>query len=152
MNTESSLHPDDAPEPIESETHLPQDAGQIMRQLVSFERLLKAEVAALKLPLSGHTTAPQSASTPLPDIDALPLAVLIDYVSHTPIVDTPLFKKLTRLDAAICQLELGLYGLCADCEATIEPSRLTHDPTEQRCSRCEERYLHQHRQELRLKF
>ncbi|MCL1066328.1 TraR/DksA C4-type zinc finger protein [Shewanella olleyana] len=78
------------------------------------------------------------------------LAELIELMSQQKLTDSPLFSQLTRLDAALCQLELGLYGLCSDCESEIEPDRLAADPTEQRCAHCDEKHRNEHRQELRL--
>jgi DnaK suppressor protein len=78
------------------------------------------------------------------------LGQIIDYLSKVKLADTEIFTKLMKLDAAHCQLELGLYGLCSDCEMDIEPPRLMSDPTEQRCVDCEQKYLREHRHELRL--
>ncbi|EKE68751.1 TraR/DksA family transcriptional regulator [Gallaecimonas xiamenensis] len=47
-----------------------------------------------------------------------------------------LCQRLTQVEAALCQLDLGLYGICCDCEAEIELDRLAADPAEQRCARC----------------
>nr|WP_229785898.1 TraR/DksA C4-type zinc finger protein [Shewanella litoralis] len=88
--------------------------------------------------------------------DASPLAHaaalgdVIDYLSQVKLTNTDLFARLMKLDAALCQLDLGLYGLCSDCEMDIETSRLQQDPTEQRCSNCQQKYLNEHRLELRL--
>jgi len=52
----------------------------------------------------------------------------------------PLQKSMSRLEAvlaALSQVELNMYGICADCEQNIEPERLLHDPATQRCSRCQ---------------
>ncbi|MFB2801648.1 TraR/DksA C4-type zinc finger protein [Shewanella seohaensis] len=80
----------------------------------------------------------------------LSLGELIDRLAQSHLAEHPLFCRLNRLDAAFCQLDLGLYGLCSDCETEIEAERLTQDPTEQRCSSCAEHYQHVHRHELRL--
>ena len=48
--------------------------------------------------------------------------------------------RLKRLDAALCQMELGLYGLCSDCEEPLAIDQLDQDPSLQRCPRCETRY------------
>jgi len=80
----------------------------------------------------------------------LSLGELIDLLAQSHLADHPLFCRLNRLDAAFCQLDLGLYGLCSDCETEIEAERLMQDPTEQRCSCCAEHYQHEHRHELRL--
>ncbi|QIR14860.1 TraR/DksA C4-type zinc finger protein [Shewanella aestuarii] len=83
-------------------------------------------------------------------IQKMDLSNLIDYMSEIKHAGSCLFEKLMRLDAAYCQLELGLYGLCSDCESDIEPQRLSADPTEQRCHICAIRYKNEHRHELRL--
>ncbi|WP_153009441.1 TraR/DksA C4-type zinc finger protein [Shewanella frigidimarina] len=79
-----------------------------------------------------------------------PLGQIIDYLPQVKLADTDIFTKLMKLDAAYCQLELGLYGLCSDCEMDIEPPRLIADPTEQRCTDCEQKFRREHRHELRL--
>jgi len=84
------------------------------------------------------------------DTQASSLCEIIEVLTKATLCDHPLFSKLTKLDAAICQLDIGLYGLCSDCESEIEPERLTKDPIEQRCANCAEQYDHEHRQELRL--
>lgn len=82
----------------------------------------------------------------------LDLSEIIDTLTHTPLAEHALFLRLMRLDAALCQLDLGLYGLCADCETDIEADRLNQDPTEQRCLACAGQYEHEHRHELRLSY
>lgn len=47
-----------------------------------------------------------------------------------------LCNRLNKVEAALCQLDLGLFGICADCEAEIEMERLIKDAAEQRCARC----------------
>jgi len=50
-----------------------------------------------------------------------------------------LSEKVVRLDkveAALCQFEQGVYGICADCEESISLCKLENDPTEQRCKPC----------------
>ncbi|GLP96919.1 TraR/DksA C4-type zinc finger protein [Paraferrimonas sedimenticola] len=48
--------------------------------------------------------------------------------------------KMHRLEAAWIQWDIGLYGLCSDCEEAIECERLEADPSEQRCKACAESY------------
>ncbi|WP_341503578.1 hypothetical protein [Gallaecimonas sp. GXIMD4217] len=48
-----------------------------------------------------------------------------------------LTERLGRVEAALCQLDLGLFGLCADCESEIPPRLLDSDPTTQRCNDCQ---------------
>ncbi|KUE81899.1 conjugal transfer protein TraR [Aeromonas schubertii] len=52
----------------------------------------------------------------------------------------PLTARLLHVEAALCQMELGLYGLCADCEEPLSVAALDQDPALQRCPRCESRY------------
>ncbi|AXT30885.1 conjugal transfer protein TraR [Pseudoalteromonas tunicata] len=47
-----------------------------------------------------------------------------------------LIAKLNRIEAALCQFDIGQFGYCADCEEIIELARLENDPTEQRCASC----------------
>ncbi|GGP62011.1 TraR/DksA family transcriptional regulator [Shewanella saliphila] len=78
------------------------------------------------------------------------LGDIIDFMPKVKLANTELFTQLMKLDAALCQLELGLYGLCSDCEMEIEMSRLINEPTEQRCASCQRKYMNEHRLELRL--
>ncbi|NHI00486.1 transcriptional regulator, TraR/DksA family protein [Oceanimonas sp. MB9] len=52
----------------------------------------------------------------------------------------PQINNLRRVDAALCQWQLGLYGLCSDCEAQLMQAQLLADPCRQRCERCEAKY------------
>jgi DnaK suppressor protein len=123
-----------------SQLHNIQDIQQRLQQL---ENILRRELMLHIKDLSKTTeVAHISMDTSLGQV--------IDYLSKVKLVDTEIFTKLMKLDAAHCQLELGLYGLCSDCEMDIEPPRLIADPTEQRCTHCEQRYHREHRHELRL--
>lgn len=84
------------------------------------------------------------------DCDSLSLSSLIDELTAAKLCDEPLFLKLTQLDAAMCQLDIDLYGLCSDCESEIEQQRIDANPLEQRCAQCAADHEHEHRQELRL--
>ena len=55
---------------------------------------------------------------------------------HTPELRAP-SQRLEAVQAALIQMEIGLYGICCDCEARIENERLDKDPAEQRCKSCE---------------
>ena len=60
---------------------------------------------------------------------------------------TPELKKTTArleaLQAAISLIDMGLYGLCSDCECRIPTKLLQQDPTRQRCLQCEIHFQHQ---------
>lgn len=44
--------------------------------------------------------------------------------------------RLEALLAAMSLMDMGLYGLCCDCEQRIERELLIQDPARQRCQRC----------------
>ncbi|KTF14873.1 TraR/DksA C4-type zinc finger protein [Pseudoalteromonas sp. H105] len=48
-----------------------------------------------------------------------------------------LIIRLEKLEAAVCQIEIGQYGYCCDCEEKIDAQRLLDDPTNQRCKKCD---------------
>ncbi len=47
-----------------------------------------------------------------------------------------LIARLEKLEAALCQIDIGQYGYCCDCEEKIDNKRLLSDPASQRCRRC----------------
>ncbi len=49
-------------------------------------------------------------------------------------------RRLELVQAALSQMDMGLYGLCSDCEARIERELLQQDPARQRCARCERQH------------
>lgn len=53
----------------------------------------------------------------------------------------PHIKQLKQVDAALCQQQLGLYGLCSDCEEELSREQLYQDPCRQRCSLCHSKHL-----------
>ena len=53
----------------------------------------------------------------------------------------PFIKQLKKVDAALCQQQLGLYGLCSDCEVELSREQLYQDPCRQRCSLCHSKHL-----------
>lgn len=67
---------------------------------------------------------------------------LIQLMAETLGKNHPLYLQLIQLDAAWCQLEMGLYGLCSDCEAQIDYTLLKQFPLRQRCCSCQEKYRH----------
>ncbi|WP_299493580.1 TraR/DksA C4-type zinc finger protein [uncultured Shewanella sp.] len=68
------------------------------------------------------------------------LSQLISLMAETLSKNHPLYHQLILLDAAWCQLEMGLYGLCSDCEAPIERKQLKQNPLRQRCNRCQAKH------------
>ncbi|OOE57468.1 hypothetical protein BZG13_10520 [Salinivibrio sp. ML323] len=45
-------------------------------------------------------------------------------------------ERLEKVDAALCAMDLEIYGLCADCESDIPLDDLINDAAEQRCPQC----------------
>ena len=50
-----------------------------------------------------------------------------------------LVNRLTELEAAISQIDIGQYGYCCDCEEAISERLLKKDPATQRCEMCAKR-------------
>ncbi|CAG19425.1 TraR/DksA C4-type zinc finger protein [Photobacterium profundum] len=52
--------------------------------------------------------------------------------------------RMEKVDAAVCSIKLGMYGLCVDCEEEIDESELKADPAQPRCHACcdHSRYHH----------
>lgn len=46
-------------------------------------------------------------------------------------------RRLEAIQAALSQMDMGLYGLCSDCDSRIERHLLKQDPARQRCERCQ---------------
>ncbi|RKF20257.1 hypothetical protein DBZ36_07390 [Alginatibacterium sediminis] len=57
-------------------------------------------------------------------------------------------KQLQRIDAALCQLDIGMYGLCSDCEEPIESKALELDPCVQRCRSCQDKHANIRRKHI----
>lgn len=50
-------------------------------------------------------------------------------------------RRLEAIQAALSQMDMGLYGLCCDCDSRIERSLLIQDPARQRCAHCDKRHI-----------
>ncbi|KZN50337.1 hypothetical protein [Pseudoalteromonas luteoviolacea] len=48
----------------------------------------------------------------------------------------PSYQRLVQLEAALCQIDIGQFGFCCDCEQEIEDALLMQDPATQRCTQC----------------
>ncbi|MFY8297768.1 conjugal transfer protein TraR [Pseudoalteromonas sp. SS15] len=51
----------------------------------------------------------------------------------------PRFQRLMELEAALCQIDIGQFGYCCDCETKLDLLELSKDPAKQRCPACEEK-------------
>ncbi|WP_039849479.1 MULTISPECIES: RNA polymerase-binding protein DksA [Grimontia] len=52
--------------------------------------------------------------------------------------------RLEKIDAALCAIHTGLFGLCADCEEEVEVEDILSDPAESRCRACREHSRYHH--------
>ena len=59
-------------------------------------------------------------------------------------------NRLELVQAALSQMDMGLYGLCSDCESRIERELLQKDPARQRCAACERIHREQKQPSHRL--
>ncbi|MCG6200594.1 TraR/DksA family transcriptional regulator [Psychromonas antarctica] len=77
--------------------------------------------------------------------DLLDMAIKIEIpsISHK-------ISAMRSIDAALNNIAIGLYGLCADCEDEIDIQRLNNEPTTQRCLTCEKLYQKQKYNDYKL--
>ena len=53
-------------------------------------------------------------------------------------------EEIRDIDAALMRIAAGNYGVCIDCEVSIEVDRLKAYPTAKRCQPCQARYENLH--------
>ncbi len=53
-------------------------------------------------------------------------------------------EEIRDIDAALMRITAGNYGVCIDCEVSIEADRLKAYPTAKRCQPCQARYENLH--------
>ncbi|MFM2483408.1 TraR/DksA family transcriptional regulator [Celerinatantimonas sp. YJH-8] len=88
-------------------------------------------------------------SVTIEDLEYMARADFVDYICAIDSAALEPFRiQLRRIDAALCQYEIGLYGMCSDCEEPIEKQRLEIDPCTQRCEKCEAKHQAKKRQDL----
>ncbi len=105
----------------ELEQRLLAEAAQRRQTLCQALQLLDAPLAATLQPLPPDEWADCPALVAWPQLQ-------------------PQINALKQVDAALCQWQLGLYGLCSDCEAVIPREQLLQDPCRQRCDPCDRKY------------
>ncbi|GDY27513.1 MULTISPECIES: TraR/DksA family transcriptional regulator [unclassified Agarivorans] len=112
-------------------------------EFTDYQLRLTQQLEQLKSEIISFLTASEKASLKL-------TAGKLQSLSNEQLIDQALklqyselnaqLKQLKRVDAALCQIDLGLYGLCSDCEEVIELDRLASDPSTQRCQRCSDKH------------
>lgn len=108
---------------------------------------IKQTLSDIELELRQKIGAHPELQAKLMDQHNYSLCELIEIMTQAHLCDHSLFFKLMQLDAARCQLEIGLYGVCSDCEENIEAELLAADPLEQRCLSCNNLHKREHRQD-----
>ena len=58
--------------------------------------------------------------------------------------------EMKSIDASLNDIDLGLYGICSDCEAEIVIERLKENATTKRCAACEKKYQKQKYNQFKL--
>ena len=53
----------------------------------------------------------------------------------------PIIKNLDKVEASLAQIDMGMFGLCADCESEISKEILYRNPSHQRCTSCHQKYI-----------
>lgn len=48
--------------------------------------------------------------------------------------------ELRRIEAALRRLDMGVYGVCSDCDEDIEYERLRNQPIAERCLACQKQH------------
>lgn len=78
-------------------------------------------------------------------LELTPLSDWPELLSHwqTPHIEQRT-QRLEAIQAALSQMDLGMYGLCCDCEQRIRKEDLIKDPARQRCHRCQPDALAHH--------
>ncbi|WP_299014798.1 TraR/DksA C4-type zinc finger protein [uncultured Photobacterium sp.] len=87
-------------------------------------------------------------NTLVPSANAIENADLSELISMAKSSFIPnlfdLAVRMEKVDAAVCSIKLGMYGLCVDCEEEIDFEELQADPAQPRCRSCRvhSRYHH----------
>lgn len=104
------------------------EAAAVRELLMSRQRGLSAEIG------SGHVEREERGAEVLDQKDEATRRGL-DEIGDAEIERD--VGELREVTAALRRLEEGRYGLCEDCEATIDPRRLQAEPFAVRCTACQ---------------
>lgn len=61
-------------------------------------------------------------------------------------------NEIRDVEFALARIDTEAYGVCSDCERTIDYARLQVQPTARRCHDCQTRYERSYSQQNRPKF
>jgi DnaK suppressor protein len=76
------------------------------------------------------------------------LVELLSKIEMPAIANT--IAKIKSIDAALINIQIGIYGFCADCEKELTFEELLLKPTRERCSECEFKYQKQKYNDYKL--
>lgn len=122
-------------------------------QLAQFKGKLDVEQAQIRSTIDVVFRASDHASHQIAakNLGRLPLDELIEFTQE---IENPELaknvRKLKNIEASLISIELGMYGLCSDCESDLLTAQLEEKPTMQRCTYCESKYQKQKRNNYRL--
>lgn len=106
--------------------HLEQEHGTLAKEL-KHEMLL-------------NTLVPSATAIENADLNDLIMMAKSSFIPNL----FDLAMRMEKVDAAVCSIKLGMYGLCVDCEDEIDIDELQADPAQPRCHSCRvhSRYHH----------
>lgn len=116
-----------------------QQLQQLKKTLLSELQSVKEKVKArLRISSKAHL------NELVDKVDEMSADSLIENLVHAESHSLNLYKaRIKSIDAALQGMELGLYGLCSDCETELDAQQLIDMPTAQRCPVCEKKFQQQ---------
>ncbi|GHA48267.1 hypothetical protein GCM10007086_22450 [Photobacterium aphoticum] len=114
-------------------------AFELLQQRLEQEHALRA--SELKNEMLLHTLVPSADTINTAELSELIVMAKSSFIPRL----FDLAVRMEKVDAAVCSIKLGMYGLCVDCEEEIAMNDLEDDPAQPRCQDCREhsRYHHE---------
>jgi len=115
-------------------------------QQKQLQRNLLSEFASLKEKVKQRLSisSKQHLNELVDKVDTMNADMLISSLSRCESHSLNQYKtQIKSIDAALQGMDLGLYGLCSDCEIELDADELFNNPTKQRCDACETKYQQQ---------
>lgn len=118
-----------------TEQQLLQVQQMLLTQLQSVKEKVKARLRISSKPYLNEM---------VDKVDEMNADMLIENLVHAESHSINRYKaEIKSIDAALQGIELGLFGLCSDCETELDLDKLLEEPTIQRCPVCEKKYQQQ---------
>lgn len=115
-------------------------------QQIELQQNLLSEFALLKEKVKSRLaiSSKQHLNALVEKVDTMSADMLISSLSCSESHSLNVYKiQIKSIDAALQGMNLGLYGLCSDCEIELDIEELFACPTKQRCPNCENKYQQQ---------